>query len=626
MRHEAPDRRAQLDAESDESAPHEAAFGLTDDYGRVADASLRLPVPGRRARLDPGDRDFAPVRARLAPGKRRRSIDLRRAAAWARSRATTPILPPDDLRRRIEHALGVSLADVRIYADQTAAAAAAFAGAHAFAVGRDVFFGEGAYRPGTIDGDWLIAHELAHTVQSPTSPTDADEADADVVANRVTRVSPHVGGDVLDVSADADREPGRSVSGGGGRPSEPAHNHAARAHWLDTLIGGAADIAVPGSRKIALDAVARSGIKQIADDLVASIRESDKHSGPVLKAHFGDEWEAIKANWPVFVATLVGLLAAEVLAAALIASPHGAARMAGVLLQMAILAFVVGTTVVDIVRVVGAILRWLDAVKDANGDPAEITKASKEFCQAVAHLLMIIIAVLAAKGISFIIKGAKTGLRHRKGGDPKAGADVPPPDKPPLPDEPSRDVPPAETAPREASPPTDVVPSRGQPAKERSAGNQRASAEARARRDAQHHAETALPPARREMADALLEEHPHLNSRVAEDAVQGAESVKGAGGAGADVNLLNGRGREVSVHSGRFSQESILGHLLDEVRQSGTSEIYLQLSSAGATREGLLRMIPQLRRGAPDLDGVLVRIYGPNGLKWWEGTFRSPEQ
>ncbi|MDX1546667.1 MAG: DUF4157 domain-containing protein, partial [Rhodothermales bacterium] len=38
-------------------------------------------------------------------------------------------------------------------------------GAQAFAVGRDVVFGAGAYRPGTASGRRLIAHELVHTIQ-----------------------------------------------------------------------------------------------------------------------------------------------------------------------------------------------------------------------------------------------------------------------------------------------------------------------------------------------------------------------------------------------------------------------------------------------------------------------------
>lgn len=67
--------------------------------------------------------------------------------------------------------------------------------AKAFATGSDVYFGKDQYKPGTSDGDKLIAHELAHVVQqrgAPTSgplsvsnPGDAIENEADAVADKV---------------------------------------------------------------------------------------------------------------------------------------------------------------------------------------------------------------------------------------------------------------------------------------------------------------------------------------------------------------------------------------------------------------------------------------------------------
>ena len=43
--------------------------------------------------------------------------------------------------------------------------AAEAVGAKAFAVGRSVYFGAGAYEPGSTRGRELLAHEVAHTVQ-----------------------------------------------------------------------------------------------------------------------------------------------------------------------------------------------------------------------------------------------------------------------------------------------------------------------------------------------------------------------------------------------------------------------------------------------------------------------------
>ena len=67
---------------------------------------------------------------------------------------------------RFESALGQSLGDVRVHTDGTADRLNRDLGAEAFTVGNDVFFAAGAYRPGSPDGDHLIAHELAHTLQS----------------------------------------------------------------------------------------------------------------------------------------------------------------------------------------------------------------------------------------------------------------------------------------------------------------------------------------------------------------------------------------------------------------------------------------------------------------------------
>ncbi len=74
--------------------------------------------------------------------------------------------------------------------------AASAHGASAFAVGSDIYFGTGQYRPGTAEGDWLIAHELAHTVQQKSigqvgiqsktevgAAYDEYEAEADQVAD-----------------------------------------------------------------------------------------------------------------------------------------------------------------------------------------------------------------------------------------------------------------------------------------------------------------------------------------------------------------------------------------------------------------------------------------------------------
>jgi hypothetical protein len=87
-------------------------------------------------------------------------------------------------------AFGHDFSAVRVHTDSRAAELSARLNARAFTVGRDVAFGEGEYRPGTLAGDALIAHELAHVAQQGTAPAagplaksegeiDAFEEDAD---------------------------------------------------------------------------------------------------------------------------------------------------------------------------------------------------------------------------------------------------------------------------------------------------------------------------------------------------------------------------------------------------------------------------------------------------------------
>jgi hypothetical protein len=65
----------------------------------------------------------------------------------------------------MEPAFGHDFSRVRVHSDAQAANLSAGLNARAFTIGNDVAFGAGEYRPGTLVGDALIAHELAHVVQ-----------------------------------------------------------------------------------------------------------------------------------------------------------------------------------------------------------------------------------------------------------------------------------------------------------------------------------------------------------------------------------------------------------------------------------------------------------------------------
>jgi hypothetical protein len=69
------------------------------------------------------------------------------------------------VRYSMESAFGMDFAQVRTHTDSTAGRLSDHFNARAFTVGEHVAFGTGEYKPGTIVGDALIAHELAHVVQ-----------------------------------------------------------------------------------------------------------------------------------------------------------------------------------------------------------------------------------------------------------------------------------------------------------------------------------------------------------------------------------------------------------------------------------------------------------------------------
>jgi hypothetical protein len=89
------------------------------------------------------------------------------------------------VRSRMESAFGRGFSHVRVHADSDAASLATSLNAKAFTVGEHVAFGAQEYRPGTLIGDGLIAHELAHVAQQDGATTaaasyEALEQDADL--------------------------------------------------------------------------------------------------------------------------------------------------------------------------------------------------------------------------------------------------------------------------------------------------------------------------------------------------------------------------------------------------------------------------------------------------------------
>lgn len=95
---------------------------------------------------------------------------------------------------RMSTAFGHDFSNVRVHTDSHAAGLSNQLNARAFTIGSDIAFGAGEYKPGTMIGDALLAHELAHVVQQgggapPTAQSKGEvssdeslEEEADVAA------------------------------------------------------------------------------------------------------------------------------------------------------------------------------------------------------------------------------------------------------------------------------------------------------------------------------------------------------------------------------------------------------------------------------------------------------------
>ena len=123
----------------------------------------------------------------------------RREAAMRIAKGREPQGPGRPLepgvRASAERSFGHDFSQVRIHNDAAAAASAQAVNAKAYTAGSDLVFEPGAYDPASKDGEWLLAHELAHVVQQEDAPVPSTawmshagepaEAEADRAADRM---------------------------------------------------------------------------------------------------------------------------------------------------------------------------------------------------------------------------------------------------------------------------------------------------------------------------------------------------------------------------------------------------------------------------------------------------------
>ena len=133
-----------------------------------APAAQLMGAGGEGAAAPPGS--VASIRGRLSQGR--------------------PLEP--GVRTRMEHGFGANFRDVRVHDDARAASVARDYRARAFTVGQDIGFAAGQYRPGTIAGDLLLAHEIAHTIQQRSAAVEgpAQDLEADATLSAIGAVLP----------------------------------------------------------------------------------------------------------------------------------------------------------------------------------------------------------------------------------------------------------------------------------------------------------------------------------------------------------------------------------------------------------------------------------------------------
>jgi hypothetical protein len=157
---------------------------LEHEADRVADQVMRMPDPALLSN-PPLSIGWAPPQLSHKCGACEQEdadkLQTKPAAPSAETPRPAPAIAHDVLRAPgrpldpaarafFEPRFGNDFADVRVHHDAGAAEAARAVGALAYTVGRDIVFSAGAYAARTDAGRWLLAHELAHTVQQGSAP------------------------------------------------------------------------------------------------------------------------------------------------------------------------------------------------------------------------------------------------------------------------------------------------------------------------------------------------------------------------------------------------------------------------------------------------------------------------
>ncbi|MBN1284435.1 MAG: DUF4157 domain-containing protein [Anaerolineae bacterium] len=160
-------QEARPDKEPEDTTQHqeEDALGTSKYIEESAAQAKQQPVGPMLVQLKAND-----VGAADLPGH------IEQAIVEARGQGRP--LPPRAMGQ-MERAFGADFSAVRIHDDDRADMLAREIDAKAFTNGKEIFFRDGEYNPGSMDGQQLIAHELAHVVQQGAGSVDAPQRRGD---------------------------------------------------------------------------------------------------------------------------------------------------------------------------------------------------------------------------------------------------------------------------------------------------------------------------------------------------------------------------------------------------------------------------------------------------------------
>jgi len=470
------------------------------------------------------------------------------------------------VRSMMEARFGRDFSQVRVHADGEAANAASAVRARAYTIGHDIVFGSGEYAPATVEGKRLLAHELTHAVQqqrapaSPsapqrvTSPDDAPEQEAHVGAATA----------LAGKRPDIRHLPGAAIA----RDTPPGHQAARKVPLIDE-----------GSGK-------QSTISEDDSEFQRNYVDNNIHHVQYWSTPYADQDAKLRQFTVVYADGRTAQFSVDDIPvryeinrtpgrreARIAFKPSSYTRKKNGLIYPDIIGFGSTPRLIDIATTI-----------------QENHRRRKQFLE-VAELTFKFTIILTA----YVTPPETPGRNLRR---PTIRTRVPEVEAPPAVEKP-------------IEPPPERVRPRGP-------GNQEASAEAAAAREAKRAPETPLPKDQVVIRDKLLAEHPNLSPAVATDAARGGERALGKNVEGGDVVLLKGGQREVSAFGGKFTPENVGSRLAEEAAQRGTTEVYFQINSPGATREGFLGMVSFLRR-IPGLAGKFIKVFSSSGEVWWSG-------